>query len=99
MALEDFLGRRQVKDSTTGRETKCHYVTISVAVACEGSHGAYPKMIYHPEDPERLEGVYEDGHRITITRRAKGIDCEIAGDAIDTGSWTADDPGTSGDGE
>jgi hypothetical protein len=107
MALEDFLGRRKVKGTTTQRETDDHYVAIrvvSVAVECEGGHGTYPEMTYYAGPPERLEGQYDDLHCITITRRAdgKGIDCKITPPAphiIDTGSWTADDPGTSGGGE
>jgi len=97
MALDDFLGRRTVKSSTTRHEVDGHQVTISVVVTCDDG-GTYPPMTYYPAGPERLEGRYCDGHTVKITRRedGKGIDCTIAAGApggVDTGSWTADDHG------
>jgi hypothetical protein len=99
MALQDFLGRWKVKEETPSEhEAHDHRVTIRVTVGCEDGHGAYPALTYHSAGPERLEGRYTDGHTVTFTRRAdgQGIDCKITGGSsggIDTGSWTATDPG------
>jgi hypothetical protein len=100
MALNDFLGKRTVKSSTTRHEQVGHEVTISVVLECGDCRTQLP-MTYYAESPERLEGRYGDGHTIKITRRADGIDCKIDGDpgGIDTGSWTADDHGDGSDGE
>lgn len=104
MGLEKFLGERVVRDSTTMHETNGHTIEISidsdaVVVTCIGqTKHSYPPMTYLSQGPERLEGLYTDGHLLTITRRpdGMGISASITGRDPDTGSWTADDSGEGG---